>query len=135
MPISPTMAPMRGDRPPRRRATAMMGAALALLVLSAATPVYAEFVTSKKLADWLDEAARPSGDFEYRTMALGFVAGVHDLLRDSSVCTPDHIRGRKLLLSVRSWMKRNPDKWDEVAAITVRKALTETYPCPPDDKQ
>ncbi len=109
-------------------------AAVVLLLLALALPAHAEFVTSKKLADWLDEAARPSGDFEYRTMALGFVAGIHDLLRDSAVCTPDHIRGRKLLLAVRSWMKRNPDKWDDVAAVTVRAALIETYPCPPAEK-
>ena len=109
-------------------------AAVVLLLLALALPAHAEFVTSKKLADWLDEAARPSGDFEYRTMALGFVAGVHDLLLDSTVCTPDHVRGRKLLLSVRSWMKRHPDQWDEVAAVTVRTALMETYPCPPAEK-
>ncbi len=108
---------------------------LALLLAMAATPVRAEFVTSEKLAAWLDEAARPGGDFEYRAMALGFVAGVHDLLLDGSVCTPDQIRGRKLLLAVRNWMKRNPGRWDEVAAKTVRTALLETYPCPPTGKQ
>ncbi len=113
---------------------ARLRTAFMLLLLTLAVPAHAEFVTSKQLADWLDEAARPSGDFEYRTMALGFVAGVHDLLRDSSVCTPDQIRGRKLLLSVRSWMKRNPDQWNDVAAVTVRTALIETYPCPPEEK-
>lgn len=125
-PIRTTLAPL-GGMPALR-------AACVVLLLSLAVPAHAEFVTSKKLADWLDEAARPGGDFESRTMALGFVAGVHDLLRDESVCTPDHIRGRKLLLAVRSWMKRNPDKWDDVAAVTVRAALTETYPCPAETK-
>lgn len=110
------------------------GLAAMLLMLALATPAQAEFVTSPRLAGWLEEAAKPGGDFEKRTMALGFVAGIHDVLLDSWVCTPDHVRGRKLLLAVRSWMIRNPDKWDEMAAVTVRRALIETYPCPAEPK-
>lgn len=94
-----------------------------------ATVAQAEFVTSETLSGWLDSAASTTGSFKDTTIALGYVGAVHDLLDGSQVCAPDNIRGRRMLLAVRDWMKRNLGKWDDNAAITVRNALTDLYPC------
>lgn len=100
-------------------------AALAL----AATAAHAEFVSSKTLSDWLDSAASTTGSFKDTTIALGYVAAVNDLLDGTEVCAPDNVRGKRMLMEIRGWMRRNLGKWDDNAAITVRNALTDLYPC------
>lgn len=104
---------------------------LALVLALFATAAQAEFVSSDTLAGWLDSAASTTGSFKDTTIALGYVGAVHDLLDGSEVCAPDNVRGRRMLLAVRDWMKRNIGKWDDNAAITVRSALLDVYPCPP----
>ena len=103
---------------------------LALILALATTAAQAEFVTSTTLSGWLDSAATTTGSFKDTTIALGYVGAVHDLLDGSEVCAPENIRGRRMLLAVRDWMKRNLVKWDDNAAVTVRSALVELYPCP-----
>lgn len=100
-------------------------AALAL----AASTAQAEFVASKTLSEWLDSAASTTGSFKDTTIALGYVAAVNDLLDGTEVCAPDNVRGKRMLMEIRGWMRRNLGKWDDNAAITVRTALTELYPC------
>jgi hypothetical protein len=95
----------------------------------AATTARAEFVSSKTLSGWLDSAASTTGSFKDTTIALGYVAGVNDLLDGTEVCAPENIRDKKMLMELRGWMRRNLGKWDDNAAITVRSALTELYPC------
>ena len=105
---------------------------IALLALSPAAR--AEFVATTTFHEWLQEAGRATGNFRDTTMALGYIAGVHDLLDGKEVCVPDHTRGRALLLEVRDWMERNRAQWDLRAAVTVRMALTAKFPCPPPRK-
>ncbi len=102
---------------------------LALMLALFTTAAQAEFVSSDTLSGWLDSAASTTGSFKDTTIALGYVGGIHDLLDGSDVCAPDNIRGRRMLLTVRDWMKRNLGKWDDNAAVTVRNALVELYPC------
>lgn len=104
---------------------------LVLIILFGSTLARAEFVSSATLSGWLDSAASPTGSFKDTTIALGYVAGVHDTLDGTEVCAPDKVRGRKLLLAVRDWMRRNMGKWDDNASVTVRSALVDLYPCPP----
>ncbi|MBX9965681.1 MAG: hypothetical protein K2Y35_21660 [Burkholderiales bacterium] len=94
-----------------------------------ATAAQAEFVSSKTLSDWLDSAASTTGSFKDTTIALGYVAAVNDLLDGTEVCAPDNVRGKRMLMEIRGWMRRNLGKWDDNAAITVRNALTDLYPC------
>lgn len=94
-----------------------------------ATAAHAEFVSSKTLSDWLDSAASTTGSFKDTTIALGYVAAVNDLLDGTEVCAPDNVRGKRMLMEIRGWMRRNLGKWDDNAAITVRNALTDLYPC------
>lgn len=101
----------------------------AALALALHNGVHAEFVSSKTLSGWLDSAASTTGSFKDTTIALGYVAAVHDLLDGTEVCAPENVRDRKMLMEVRAWMRRNPGKWDDNAAITVRTALTDLYPC------
>jgi hypothetical protein len=89
----------------------------------------AEFVSAPQLADWLAEAQKSGGSFKDRTLALGYVSGVHDAFERSEICTPDGTSGKILLKSVRDWMIANPDRWPAGGALTVRRALAETYPC------
>jgi hypothetical protein len=99
--------------------------------LAVTAPARAEFVTSDEFHGWLLEATRSTGSFRDTTMALGYVAGVHDLFDGTEVCAPDHARGRAMLFEVRDWMERNRGKWDRRAAVTVRLALVARFPCPP----
>ncbi|MBL8533115.1 MAG: hypothetical protein JNL33_04600 [Betaproteobacteria bacterium] len=107
-----------------------MAAALCLPV-----PVHAEFVTNGQLKDWLAEAAKRGGSFKDTTLALGFVSAVHDLHAGEEICAPDRMRARDLLQAVREWMRDHPDLWGASGAKTVRRALSDKYPCnmSPDD--
>ena len=69
------------------------------------------------------------------TLALGFVSGVHDLHAGEEICAPDRMRARELLQAVREWMRDHPDLWGASGAKTVRRALSDKYPChlSPDD--
>jgi len=107
---------------------------LAVTLALCTTAAQAEFVTSNTLSGWLDSAASTTGSFKDTTIALGYVGAVHDLFDGSEVCAPENIRGRRMLLGVRDWMKRNTAKWDNNAAVTVHRALVELYPCPPQSK-
>lgn len=102
-------------------------------VLGAAAPASArsDLATAKELKGWLQEADRNNGSFRDITMALGYVGGVHDLLADTEVCAPRNVTARALLRAVHGWMKSHPDDWDVGAAETVRRALIDLYPCPP----
>lgn len=99
-----------------------------------ATGAHAEFVSSKTLSGWLDSAASTTGSFKDTTIALGYVAAVNDLLDGTEVCAPENVRDRRMLMEVRKWMRSNFGKWDDNAAITVRSALTELYPCTPGQR-
>jgi hypothetical protein len=103
---------------------------IAAMLALCANAAHAEFVTSTTLSGWLDSAASTTGSFKDTTIVMGYVAGVNDLLDGTEVCAPANSRQRRMLLDVRNWMKRNPDKWDENAALTVRNALIDLYPCP-----
>lgn len=102
---------------------------VALVLAGLSVPAQAEFVSAPQLADWLAEAQKSGGSFKDRTLALGFVSGVHDAFERSEICTPDGTAARTLLKSVRDWMLANPDRWGPGGALTVRRALSETYPC------
>jgi hypothetical protein len=103
---------------------------IAAMLALCTTTAQAEFVTSTTLSGWLDSAASTTGSFKDTTIVMGYVAGVNDLLDGTEVCAPANSRQRRMLLDVRNWMKRNPDKWDQNAALTVRNALIDLYPCP-----
>lgn len=104
-------------------------------ILALATKAaHAEFVSSRTLSGWLDSAASTTGSFKDTTIALGYVAAVNDLLDGTEVCAPANVRDRKMLMEIRGWMRRNLGRWDDNAAITVRTALTELYPCSAADR-
>jgi len=103
---------------------------LAMTLAACASSAHAEFVPSRTLSGWLDSAASTTGSFKDITIATGYVAAVHDLLEGTEVCAPENVRQRRMLLAVRGWMKRNVAKWDDNAALTVRNALIDLYPCP-----
>lgn len=102
----------------------------ALVLAGLSVSAQAEFVSSPQLADWLAEAQKSGGSFKDRTLALGFVSGVHDAFERSEICTPDGTPAKILLKSVRDWMIANPGRLPAGGALTVRRALAETYPCP-----
>jgi hypothetical protein len=111
-----------------------LAAALAIAAaLATIAPAHArsDLATAKELKGWLQEADKNNGAFRDITMALGYVGGVHDLLAETEVCAPRSVTGRALLRAVHAWMKSHPDDWDVGAADTVRRALIDLYPCPP----
>ncbi|MBI1397126.1 MAG: hypothetical protein GC151_14215 [Betaproteobacteria bacterium] len=104
---------------------------LLLTVSCAAMPVHAEFVSTKRFEGWLQEAEKTGGSFKDRTLALGFVMGIHDFLEHTHVCTPSGLQANQLLRVIHGWMRGNESLWTVDAARTVQRALEQSYPCPP----
>jgi len=103
--------------------------AVPVLALAVMFPARAEFVSNSQVDEWLAEAVKRGGSFKDVTLALGFVSGIHDLHAGSEICAPDGVRARDLLPAVREWMKANPALWGQSGAKTVRRALSDLYPC------
>ncbi len=89
----------------------------------------AEFVSAPQLADWLAEARKTGGSFKDRTLALGYVSGVHDAFERTEICTPDGTSAKMLLKTVEDWMRDHPGEWGPNGAVTVRRALAARWPC------
>lgn len=103
---------------------------IALLAAACAGGVArAEFVSAPQLADWLAEARKTGGSFKDRTLALGYVSGVHDAFERTEICTPDGTSAKSLLKVVEDWMRDHPGEWGANGADTVRRALTARWPC------
>ncbi len=97
--------------------------------IGAAGTARAEFVNAPQLADWLAEARKAGGSFKDRTLALGYVSGVHDAFERTEICTPDGTSAKSLLSTVEDWMRAHPDEWGRNGADTVRRALAARWPC------
>ncbi|MEO8038754.1 MAG: Rap1a/Tai family immunity protein [Betaproteobacteria bacterium] len=105
---------------------------LAIALVACTATAHAEFVSSPTLAGWLDSAASTTGSFKDTTIVTGYVAAISDVLAGTEVCAPANLRQRRMLMAVRGWMRRHSGTWDDNAALTVRRALIELYPCPPN---
>lgn len=92
--------------------------------------VHAEFVSTHELKQWLEESEKTGGSFKDRTLAIGYLSGIHDILEHSTVCTPSGLPAARLLKDVHGWIERNPSLLTADAARTVRRAMADLYPCP-----
>ncbi|MFO1318332.1 MAG: Rap1a/Tai family immunity protein [Burkholderiales bacterium] len=101
-----------------------------LLLVALCAPARAEFVSNAQLMAWLKEAVKQGGSFKDTTLVLGFVSGVHDSIPEGEVCLPDRQSARSMLPAILGWMETHRDTWDDNGALSVRRALTATYPCP-----
>lgn len=110
-------------------------AVLLSILLCHSTLTHAEWVSSAQYRAWLEEVNKTNGAFNDRAMALAYTQGVFDVLDGQEICAPQQMQGRVLLLTLRDWMIRNPDRIEPGAAATIRTALTHIYGCKEEPRQ
>jgi len=87
-----------------------------------------DLITSMREYDKTE--ANPSGakvDFDEAWKYLGYITGVYDAT-EYLYNTPDKVTQRQLAAVVSKYLKNNPEKWNEPAALLVMNALQEAFP-------
>jgi hypothetical protein len=99
-----------------------------LLLLAAAIPADAAFMTGAQLKQQLDEA-RNSSSFNALTMGMGYVSGVFDMVDTTQVCITQPLSAREAMQIVHRYLNTHRGELEQPAAPLVVKALTEEFPC------
>lgn len=84
---------------------------------------HAEFVTGNELLN------RMNGDHGQQMMAIGYVTGVHDSLRNVTHCSPLNITVGQVHEMVKNHLERNPEIRHKSADAHVSYVLNKTWPC------
>ena len=64
-----------------------------------------------------------------RTLAIGFVMGVHDALDGEAVCSPVNVTSGQVTDIVAAFLVRRPEARHEKASVLVAAVLVTTWPC------
>ena len=104
--------------------TASLFCALALMC----APASAGFMTGEQLKEYLDDA-RAGISFKNLTVAMGYVAGVYDMVDRSRVCITHELSVRDAMEVVHRYLNAHRDKLEQPAAALVVNALSEEFPC------
>jgi Rap1a immunity proteins len=108
-----------------------MKTVLAVLVffvlLTSPVNVWADlmYMTGNALKDRLDEE---KGSSE-RSVALGYITGVHDTASRIVICNPGQVSVTQLADIVRKYLAEHPGQLDNVASDLVIKALASAFSC------
>jgi hypothetical protein len=95
--------------------------AAALLMASSA---HAEFYTGNEIHNYMS-----SSKSHERSLALGFVAGVHDVYSDISICAPGNATLGQLHDVVKQYLEATPQRRHLTAQELIRDVLSAAYPC------
>jgi hypothetical protein len=95
-----------------------------LLLLSCST--HAAYIDGNKLLEYAREEERTGNS---SGMLLGYIAGAHDALSTSVVCTPQNATLGQLKAIVIKYLKENPETWSKDGDSVVYLALSRTFPC------
>lgn len=99
--------------------------ALVLSLLMAAGAARAEFLNGNMLYERLNE---PVGSVGY-SLAMGYVAGVHDARAGVEICAPSSLTIGQSSDMVRQWLRDNPAERHRTADQIVVHVLSSRFPC------
>jgi len=91
-------------------------------------PASAGFMTGQQLKEYLDDA-RAGTSFKNLTVAMGYVAGVYDMVDRSHVCITHELSVRAAMEVVHRYLNAHRDRLQRPAAELVVNALSEEFPC------
>lgn len=120
-----------------------MRARTTLACLAFCASAQAEYWSGNVLRQALDEDAAISARGNRATpdqghaagSAMGFVIGVHDVIRGVTVCTPPGVTVSQLMDIVRAYLRGVPHRLHETAESLVQEALTRVFPCEQRQRQ
>jgi len=93
-------------------------------LLMAATAAKAEFMTGNELL------GKMNGNHTEQMMAIGYVTGVHDALRNVTHCSPLNITVGQINEMVKNHLERNPEFRHKSADAHVSYVLNKAWACP-----
>jgi hypothetical protein len=99
-----------------------------LLLAGLSGSARAEFMTAQQLREYLDDA-RSGTSFKSLTVAMGYVAGVYDMIDRQQVCITHELSAREAMDVVHRYLKAHRGELDQPASKLVVKALAEEFPC------
>ena len=102
--------------------------ALILLLAGLCGPARAEFVTGQQLKEYLDDA-HTGVSFKSLTVAMGYVAGVYDMVDRTQVCITHELSAREAMDVVRRYLNAHRSELDQPGSKLVVKALADEFPC------
>jgi len=91
-------------------------------------PAWAGFMTGDQLKDYLDDA-QSGTSFKNLTVAMGYVAGVYDMVDQTHVCVTRELSVRDAMDIVHRYLNAHRSDLQQPAAELVVKALAEEFPC------
>jgi hypothetical protein len=106
----------------------MRACAFALLLATLSAPVRAEFMTGQQLKEYLDDA-RTGTSFKSLTVAMGYVAGVYDMVDRQQVCITRELSAREAMDVVHRYLNAHRSELQLPASKLVVQALAEEFPC------
>ena len=92
------------------------------------TPASAEFFSGQQLKEHLDEA-RAGSSFKSLTVAMGYIAGVYDMVDRQQVCIEHELSAREAMEVVHRYLNAHRADLPQPAAKLVVQALSEEFPC------
>ena len=105
-------------------------AALAMLLGSPAS--YADFITGNKLVRYCEGWEEDTATFQ-KGVCGGYVVGVFDANPGNRLCSPTNVTVDveigQVVSIVRKYLKENPERLHNTAAVLVTAALAEAFPC------
>lgn len=105
----------------------------ATAVAALCTSAFAEFVTGNLLLQRMNSDSAAD-----RTMALGYVAGVHDVTEGIVQCSGNNVTLGQVRDIAKQYLVNNPSVRDMSAHLMVGVALQQAFPCankPNNNKQ
>jgi hypothetical protein len=111
-----------------RKVNIMQARLLGILLASLSAPAFAEFVTGVQLKEYLDDA-RSGASFRSSTVAMGYVAGVYDMVDRTRVCIQRELSAKEAMLIVHRYLTARKEELHQPAATLVVQALSEQFPC------
>lgn len=97
---------------------------IALTICAAAQAGPIQFYTGNELYERIK-----SQEFVKKSVALGFVIGVHDTLDGITSCAPDSVTAKQVLDIVERFLDQYPEGRHLSATSLVRNALAKAWPC------
>jgi hypothetical protein len=101
---------------------------ISVTCVSICTPAWGGFMTGEQLKEYLDDA-RAGVSFKNLTVAMGYVAGVYDMVDNSRVCISRELSVREAMEIAHRYLNAHRSELQRPAAELVVNALTEEFPC------
>jgi hypothetical protein len=99
--------------------------AVCLLLIMFARYADADFMTGNELKGSFDNKEHEP----HETIAVGYIMGVNDMLRDVTACTPNDVTVRQLVDIIRKYLAEHPEQLHKGASKLIVEALSSTFPC------